>query len=165
MPDVLNGTPFPQRSPPRLLTGAARGGLKPPPAGRPRRTYLHLWHSTTTDHTDPLHRHLPCARGTHHPCIRRSVRPERRPNRSDHHSLRHLQGTTPWSPCAAFRSAGSKVCRASRCHRTEASAASRRDRRPAGEAADHKRRPGCDRRAGGTAVGQVGQQVEMSALI
>ncbi len=30
---------FPQRSPPRLLTGAARGGLGSPPARRTRRTY------------------------------------------------------------------------------------------------------------------------------
>jgi hypothetical protein len=37
-PDALTGTPFPQRSPPRLLTAAACGGLRPPPAGRPRRT-------------------------------------------------------------------------------------------------------------------------------
>lgn len=29
----------------RLLTDAACGGLEPPPAGRPRRTYLHLSHS------------------------------------------------------------------------------------------------------------------------
>src|SRR3954452_19562519 len=29
--------PFPQRSPPRLLTAAACGGLQPPPAGRLRR--------------------------------------------------------------------------------------------------------------------------------
>src|ERR1039458_1548770 len=28
---------FPRRSPPRLLTAAARGGLRPPPAQRPRR--------------------------------------------------------------------------------------------------------------------------------
>ena len=35
--------PFPQRSPPRLLTDAACGGLKPPPAGRLRRAHLHLW--------------------------------------------------------------------------------------------------------------------------
>jgi hypothetical protein len=30
----------------RHLTDAACGGLEPPPAGRPRRTYLHLSHST-----------------------------------------------------------------------------------------------------------------------
>ena len=35
-------TPFPQRSPLRLLTGAACGGLEPPPARRLRRTFLHL---------------------------------------------------------------------------------------------------------------------------
>ena len=36
---------FPRRSPPRLLTGAARGGLLPPPARRQRRACLHLSHS------------------------------------------------------------------------------------------------------------------------
>jgi len=45
------------RSSPRLfrsahhaqhLTDAAHGGLRPPPAGRPRRTYLHLSHSTAS---------------------------------------------------------------------------------------------------------------------
>ena len=47
----------PQRSPPRLLTDAACGGLESPPARRPRRTYLHHWHST--DRADDLlhHRH------------------------------------------------------------------------------------------------------------
>jgi hypothetical protein len=38
--------PFPQRSPPRLLTDAACGGLRPPPAGRSRGALPHLWHST-----------------------------------------------------------------------------------------------------------------------
>jgi hypothetical protein len=37
--------PFPQRSPPRLLTVAACGGLEPAPDGRLRRTYPHLLHS------------------------------------------------------------------------------------------------------------------------
>ena len=32
-----HGATFPRRSPPRLLTAAARGGLRPPPAQRPRR--------------------------------------------------------------------------------------------------------------------------------
>ena len=32
----------------RPLTDAACGGLEPPPAGRPRRTYLHLPHSTAS---------------------------------------------------------------------------------------------------------------------
>jgi hypothetical protein len=32
-----------ERSPHRLLTDAACGGLKPPPAQRLRRAYLHLW--------------------------------------------------------------------------------------------------------------------------
>ena len=37
-PAALTARLFPRRSPPRLLTAAARGGLRPPPAGRPRRT-------------------------------------------------------------------------------------------------------------------------------
>src|SRR5271169_6769575 len=36
---------FPQRSPPRLLTTAACGGLRSTPDCRPRRTYLHLAYS------------------------------------------------------------------------------------------------------------------------
>ena len=47
IPDPLSARLFPQRSPPRLLTDAACGGLRPPPAGRSRRANLHLWHSTT----------------------------------------------------------------------------------------------------------------------
>ena len=49
----------PQRSPPRLLTDAACGGLESPPVRRPRRTYLHHWHST--DRADDLlhHHHFP----------------------------------------------------------------------------------------------------------
>ncbi len=48
---------FPQRSPPRLLTAAACGGLRPPPAGRPRRLTrrkpaLHLRCSTAS--VDPI---------------------------------------------------------------------------------------------------------------
>ena len=45
---------FRRRSPPRLLTAAACGGLRPPPAGRPRRTpdpkdrALHLRYSTAS---------------------------------------------------------------------------------------------------------------------
>ncbi len=53
-PDALDGAPCPQRSPPRLLTAAACGGLRPPPAGRSRRTTspegrpLHLRCSTAS---------------------------------------------------------------------------------------------------------------------
>ena len=47
-----------QRSPPRLLTGAACSGLGSPPARRTRRTCLHHWHSTV--HAgDLLHRLTP----------------------------------------------------------------------------------------------------------
>src|SRR5664279_3772439 len=46
---------FPYRSRPRLLTDAAYGGLGPPTARRPRRTYLHHWPSTV-HLSDLLHR-------------------------------------------------------------------------------------------------------------
>src|SRR5713101_7688723 len=45
-PDPLVAGLFPQRSPPRLLTAAAWGGLGSPPARRTRRVYLHHWHGT-----------------------------------------------------------------------------------------------------------------------
>jgi hypothetical protein len=48
--------PFPQRSQPRLFTGAACGGLGPPPDRRSRRANLHHQHSTVHDN-DLLHRH------------------------------------------------------------------------------------------------------------
>jgi len=55
-PDPLTAGLFLQRSPPRLLTGAACSGLGSPPARRTRRTCLHHWHSTV--HAgDLLHRH------------------------------------------------------------------------------------------------------------
>src|SRR5437773_1360654 len=57
-PDPLTAGLFPQRSPPRLLTGAACGGLGSPPARRTRRTYLHHWHSTVRT-GDLLHRPTP----------------------------------------------------------------------------------------------------------
>ena len=63
-PDPLTAGLFPQRSPPRLLTGAACGGLGSPPARRTRRTYLHHWHSTV--HAgDLLHRLTPLSGHTH----------------------------------------------------------------------------------------------------
>ena len=46
IPDPLTAGLFLQRSPPRLLTGAACSGLGSPPARRTRRTCLHHWHST-----------------------------------------------------------------------------------------------------------------------
>jgi hypothetical protein len=45
-PDEVLPRLFRIRSPPRLFTDAACGGLKPPPAGRLRRAFLHLLHST-----------------------------------------------------------------------------------------------------------------------
>ena len=58
-PAPLTARRQPQRSPPRLLTDAACGGLESPPVRRPRRTYLHHWHST--DRADDLlhHHHFP----------------------------------------------------------------------------------------------------------
>ena len=58
-PAPLTARRQPQRSPPRLLTDAACGGLESPPARRPRRTYPHHWHST--DRADDLlhHHHFP----------------------------------------------------------------------------------------------------------
>src|SRR5215216_6608490 len=52
------GAPFPQRSPPRLLTGAACGGLQPPPAGRLRGAHPHLSCSTAPERSS-LHRSPP----------------------------------------------------------------------------------------------------------
>src|SRR5207237_1020563 len=43
IPDTLTGAPSPRRSAPRLLTGAPRGGLRPPPAERPRRPTRPRW--------------------------------------------------------------------------------------------------------------------------
>ena len=54
-PDPLSAGLSPRRSPPRLLTGAARGGLGSPPARRTQRAYLHHWHSTVRA-GDLLHR-------------------------------------------------------------------------------------------------------------
>ena len=52
---------FPQRSPPSLLTTAARGGLRPAPDCRPRRALLHLSYSSAPLHADG-------AFVTHGPC-------------------------------------------------------------------------------------------------
>ena len=57
-PDPLTAGLFLQRSPPRLLTGAACSGLGSPPARRTRRTCLHHWHSTVRA-GDLLHRLTP----------------------------------------------------------------------------------------------------------
>jgi hypothetical protein len=63
-PDPLPGGPFPQRSPPRRLTGAACGGLGSPPARRTRRADLHHRHSALRVN-DLLHRQ-PSVFRTHH---------------------------------------------------------------------------------------------------
>jgi hypothetical protein len=52
-PDAVSAASFPRRSPPRLFTGAAHGGLLPPPARRQRRASLHLLHSTDSQQTAP----------------------------------------------------------------------------------------------------------------
>lgn len=63
-PDAIYVAPFPHRSPPRLLTGAACGGLGPPPAQRSRRA---IPPSPTQLRAigvhDLLHRTPSCARG------------------------------------------------------------------------------------------------------
>jgi len=63
-PDPLTAGLLPQRSPPRLLTDAACGGLGSPPARRTRRANPHHWHSTVRA-GDLLHRHHSPFR-THH---------------------------------------------------------------------------------------------------
>src|SRR5271157_5171443 len=45
LPARIIAPAFPQRSPPRLLTAAACGGLRPAPDCRPRRALLHLSYS------------------------------------------------------------------------------------------------------------------------
>jgi hypothetical protein len=55
-PDPLTAGLQPQRSPPRLLTDAACGGLSAPPARRTRRANLHHRHSASRS-GDLLHRH------------------------------------------------------------------------------------------------------------
>src|SRR5258708_3798072 len=52
-PDAISPRLFPRRSPPRLLTGAARGGLLPPPARRQRRAILHLLPSIASQQVAP----------------------------------------------------------------------------------------------------------------
>ena len=58
-PAPLTARRHPQRSPPRLLTDAACGGLESPPPRRPRRTYLHHWHSTDRANDLLHHHHFP----------------------------------------------------------------------------------------------------------
>ena len=50
--DAIIAAPFRSAHHERHLTDAACGGLGPPPAGRPRRTYLHLLHSTASSDYD-----------------------------------------------------------------------------------------------------------------
>ena len=54
-PDALTGAPSPRRSAPRLLTGAPRGGLRPPPAGRPRRPTSPRWAGPSISDATPHH--------------------------------------------------------------------------------------------------------------
>jgi transposase-like protein len=90
-PDPLTAGLFPQRSPPRLLTGAACGGLGSPPARRTRRTYLHHWHSTV--HAgDLLHRLTPLSG---HTPERRLGEPSPRPPPSLSVISRSAQPTGP----------------------------------------------------------------------
>ena len=74
-PDPLTAGLFLQRSPPRLLTGAACSGLGSPPARRTRRACLHHWHSTVRA-GDLLHRLTPLSGRT---AIGRQCAPRREP--------------------------------------------------------------------------------------
>ena len=79
-PAPLTARRHPQRSPPRLLTDAACGGLESPPARRPRRTYPHHCHST--DRADDLlhhHHHFP-----HNPNTRPQHNPTSKPATRNH---------------------------------------------------------------------------------
>ena len=58
-PAPLTARRQPQRSPPRLLTDAACGGLESPPARQPRRTHPHHWHSTDRANDLLHHHHFP----------------------------------------------------------------------------------------------------------
>ena len=58
-PAPLTARRQPQRSPPRLLTDAACGGLESPPPRRPRRTHPHHWHSTDRANDLLHHHHFP----------------------------------------------------------------------------------------------------------
>src|ERR1700719_2721947 len=79
MPAGIIVPAFPRRSPPRLLTTAAYGGLRSTPDCRTRRTYLHLSYSyaspfgpallvtqdplrTSSVHCSSLPDHLDCGR-------------------------------------------------------------------------------------------------------
>jgi hypothetical protein len=92
---------LPQRSPPRLLTDAACGGLGSPPARRTRRAHLHHWYSTL--HAgDLLHRHHSTSghtwvpRTVSRPLISAfAARRPRRPRR--HGSQAAQQDRSPWA--------------------------------------------------------------------
>src|SRR3954462_989264 len=64
----LDGCLFLDRSPQQSSANAARGGLKPPPAGRLRRAYLHHPNSTNYSASDhlPTHRTPFTVRDTRH---------------------------------------------------------------------------------------------------
>src|SRR6266567_5368066 len=77
--------PFPQRSPLRLLTGAACGGLEPPPARRLRRTSLHLLCSIASSGLYALIATTFRVRGTQSSAYRTAItspRASRRPHRA-----------------------------------------------------------------------------------
>src|SRR5207253_5449168 len=97
-------------SPPRLLTGAACGGLGSPPARRTRRTYLHHWHSTV--HAgDLLHRLTPLSGHTAERRISRALLrpfPSRKvtePSRAPGVRSRASAGMRPRGTPQAFRRA------------------------------------------------------------
>ncbi len=76
-PDAVTPRLFPQRSPPRLLTAAAWGGLKPAPASRLRGAFPHLSCSYGTSF-QPLRARCRCL--VAHILTGRALFPENRPN-------------------------------------------------------------------------------------
>src|ERR1017187_8300709 len=96
-----NVTPFNRgRSPPRLLTEAAHGCLKPPPTGRLRRASLHLSYSMTlsrlrdTSMIEDMNARKLCAqtqRGHIHSCKRFAAFLERSPDTATAEDIRRFQ--------------------------------------------------------------------------
>ena len=134
---------LPQRSPPRLLTDAACGGLGSPPARRTRRAVLHHRHSAFRS-GDPLHRHHSTSGHTSGSKNPAAVRDQRfRPRVDTHRSSRRGQadaesGRGPAleqalpdvADAVAALDAGLLARRLARCR-------TRRSRRPAGPGKGH----------------------------
>ena len=113
-PDPLTAGLLPQRSPPRLLTGAACGGLGSRLHGEPGGPNLHHWHSTVRA-GDLLHRHSPFRthRRTAVTCACASPRSSRKVARTGHRRAQLLRA--PQGPAAVdydIRSLRPGICSA-----------------------------------------------------